>query len=658
MRRAAWHTEHVSTLSSVESISERAHALLRERPHTPGELVETLAAEGLQLGADPHDLLFELLADDNVPVGDRWVNLPSALHGSRWWIEVPADCGDSLELDHGVEVITCWHWDETALLDEQGNVVGAVHHELNETCVCLTGPSGWLSTIAGGSAVFEFRREGVSITQTTGSPAVDPAMAAAFRAAFDTEAEVIDDPLDGDDDADALCIAGHGMVYVQAFADHGEVFRSGVIAPMPALLAEAGLGQHGDWIGPIGTDWNEVAAARRFHELQAHHELSDDDTTSVMMLLGACTAVLDGRPDALGAEGEHESSAFVLAMALNSAGVCRAFVHEAIEHGRSPVDLLGFSAVLLEHVADGPGCSGPEVVAAECLDLLERTDDAIAALERAARHDPHPRAHAMLAGYAADRGDAREAARLLRAGNVGPDDEYLGAAVWGEIEPFLKRPTSTVGRNDPCPCGSGRKYKTCHLGNEQYPLSDRAAWLYRKGSRYVGEHLAHEHGELAMALVDAAGGGPQLLSQVIDSELIYDLTLEELGGFRRFIDRRKSLLPKDERELASLWLLADRSLYRVDDHGPDWLALTDVTSDEEVRITSVRGTRVQKGSHVVARLLPVGSDLVSYFGYVPVPGSLTQQVIDVLADGQALDVADVLGMCFAPEFQDDFDPDA
>lgn len=23
-----------------------------------------------------------------------------------------------------------------------------------------------------------------------------------------------------------------------------------------------------------------------------------------------------------------------------------------------------------------------------------------------------------------------------------------------------------VGRNDPCPCGSGRKYKTCHLGKE------------------------------------------------------------------------------------------------------------------------------------------------------------------------------------------------
>ena len=31
------------------------------------------------------------------------------------------------------------------------------------------------------------------------------------------------------------------------------------------------------------------------------------------------------------------------------------------------------------------------------------------------------------------------------------------------------RPTRNVGRNDPCPCGSGRKYKKCHLDADQAP---------------------------------------------------------------------------------------------------------------------------------------------------------------------------------------------
>lgn len=633
-------------------ISRQAHALLRERPHTPEELIGALEASGLELGADPHDLLFELLADDNVPVGDRWVNLPSLLHGSRWWVDVPADADDTLPLDHGVEVILCWHWDETPLLDGDGRPVGVVRHLLNDTCVCLQGPSGWLTDLAGGPAILTFTRDGIALETTTGSPTVDPALATAFHAAFDVEAEVVDDPLDGDEESDALCVAEHGMVFVQAFADHGEVFRASTIPPLPVLLAESHLEAHGDWIGPEGTDWNAFAAARRFHELRSHHELSPEDTTSVMMLLGACSAVLDGRADALGEGDDRVDNAFVLAMALNGAEVCRAFVHEAIEHGRSPDDLLHFSAALLEHVGDGPGCSGPEVVAAECLDLLDRTGDAIAALERAVRHDPHPRAHAMLAGFAADRGDAQEAARLLRAGNVSPQDPRLGGAVWGEIEPFLQRPKAMAERNDPCPCGSGRKYKACHLGKEQHGLRDRAAWLYRKGCRFVGEHMLREHGELAMTLVDAAGGSAQLLSQVIDSELIYDLTLEELGGFRRYLERRKDLLPKDERELASLWLLADRSVHRVDETGPDWLLLTDLADDEQVRISNVRGSRLQPGMHVAARLLPVGPDLVSYFGYVPVPTGLTAPLLEVLNDGDALAVAETLGKCFAPEFQD------
>jgi preprotein translocase subunit SecA len=30
----------------------------------------------------------------------------------------------------------------------------------------------------------------------------------------------------------------------------------------------------------------------------------------------------------------------------------------------------------------------------------------------------------------------------------------------------MKRKVAKVGRNDPCPCGSGKKYKRCHGENE------------------------------------------------------------------------------------------------------------------------------------------------------------------------------------------------
>ncbi|WP_407665191.1 SEC-C metal-binding domain-containing protein [Mycolicibacterium phocaicum] len=41
------------------------------------------------------------------------------------------------------------------------------------------------------------------------------------------------------------------------------------------------------------------------------------------------------------------------------------------------------------------------------------------------------------------------------------------------------------GRNEPCWCGSGRKYKKCHLGNEQATLLERSDWLYAKAVQHV-----------------------------------------------------------------------------------------------------------------------------------------------------------------------------
>jgi hypothetical protein len=35
------------------------------------------------------------------------------------------------------------------------------------------------------------------------------------------------------------------------------------------------------------------------------------------------------------------------------------------------------------------------------------------------------------------------------------------AQEWGIAVPRKKREESRVGRNDPCPCSSGRKYKKC-----------------------------------------------------------------------------------------------------------------------------------------------------------------------------------------------------
>ncbi len=41
------------------------------------------------------------------------------------------------------------------------------------------------------------------------------------------------------------------------------------------------------------------------------------------------------------------------------------------------------------------------------------------------------------------------------------DEALAPAKDEGEHKPFV-RDSAKIGRNDPCPCGSGKKYKQCH----------------------------------------------------------------------------------------------------------------------------------------------------------------------------------------------------
>jgi hypothetical protein len=44
-----------------------------------------------------------------------------------------------------------------------------------------------------------------------------------------------------------------------------------------------------------------------------------------------------------------------------------------------------------------------------------------------------------------------------------------------------------IGRNDPCPCGSGKKYKKCCLGSEDAPQKESATWMDEEGMHVVSK---------------------------------------------------------------------------------------------------------------------------------------------------------------------------
>ncbi|PRC47226.1 hypothetical protein C6A85_86030, partial [Mycobacterium sp. ITM-2017-0098] len=159
-----------------------------------------------------------------------------------------------------------------------------------------------------------------------------------------------------------------------------------------------------------------------------------------------------------------------------------------------------------------------------------------------------------LARIASDRGDVERGLALLSRAGAAPDDPLLAVLRSHRAE---ARPD--VGRNEPCWCGSGRKYKKCHLGKEQLSLPERVGWLYAKAAQHalisgwrglVAElnYERHRHHDAPDEMIDP---------------VVVDAALFEGDAFVDFLAIRGPLLPDDERSLAEQWLLIDRSLFEI-----------------------------------------------------------------------------------------------
>ena len=181
-------------------------------------------------------------------------------------------------------------------------------------------------------------------------------------------------------------------------------------------------------------------------------------------------------------------------------------------------------------------------------------------------------------------------------------------------------PRPDLGRNQPCWCGSGRKYKTCHLHHEQLPLEQRAAWLYQKAGMFLLD------GPWCGAVVEAAGvwaqfaEAPHAVLAALDAPLVTDAVLFEGGAFAEFVTTRGVLLPKDERLLAEQWLLIDRSVYEVERvrRGAGFTMRDVRTGDvHQVRERTVSQV-VKPGALVCARVVPAGDTTQIFGGIEPV----------------------------------------
>jgi len=332
-------------------------------------------------------------------------------------------------------------------------------------------------------------------------------------------------------------------------------------APLGELLTGAGLETHRWLVGRAGTDWGEWDEILGLDDEDDDADLDGEDEAGMLAqvaeLFGVDERAVEGAamvtavielcgqsPEALQEVRSSPGLPQGLAQALEVPGV--AALVQVFSLGQPAAEGL-LSAVadaaggslqapptwLLARAAEQRG----DPLAAEALDLraVEIDPDFVPALLDAAR-------------AAEDRGDARTAReRLLRAG-IERDAPQLR-----RVEQYARlRPAAAVGRNAPCPCGSGRKYKQCCLQRAALPLRDRAVWLLERATHWTTLPAQYLHVANLLAEDDE-----------VTSVLAEDVALFDRGLLERYLELRGALLQPDEVELARRWLDTEPGLWEV-----------------------------------------------------------------------------------------------
>ena len=287
-----------------------------------------------------------------------------------------------------------------------------------------------------------------------------------------------------------------------------------------------------------------------------------------------------------------------------------------------------------------------------------RTEESITALE-AARESGHHLILCELAAIEADRGNPVAARDLLRDAGVNVEidldtefdpltaDQGFGAELAEEIAPFATiRPKAMAGRNDRCPCGSGKKYKQCHLGNELHSLEDRSGWLYVKLMRFTGVNSSNFPAVIADDIVDGVLDDG-LRSMVHESYLPIDLALFEGGVAQWFLNAKRSLLPPDEVELVQSWIDATRSVYEVERSRVATMDVIDLATRERMTVVdTVPDEPLEPGWKLIGRLVPVGDTFRAFGGFLPINDDMVDVMLEAFATRTLETVAIAIGQIF------------
>jgi hypothetical protein len=480
------------------------------------------------------------------------------------------------------------------------------------------GPAGWLADFPLDAllAVRVSAAGDVDVSVLDEEPVAPPGLVETLRSVYDAE---VAEP--------QLPVTAEALVIGLLLRDREAFARP--VPPFTELAAAAGLEQRDEEFAHDESIWAIAEEADR--QFRMMHRLATPEdglaaAEALEILSGEVTAPAALRR-ALDLLGSPEVLVVVVDELLDE--LPAEWGREAAEYDRERVaELVALADRLVAAAGRSSRAAVAEWVATVAAERDGRVLDAESHLRAAAQAGGGwELVEDRLAAYESDRGDAAAALGRWRSIEATEDDPDVVA-----VRPFARAAGPEPGRNEPCWCGSGRKYKQCHLGRPAAaPLAERVGWLHRKAVGYL-ERRGGEATDLLELHAEALG-----TDGAFDDPLVADTVLHESGWFARFLADRGPLLPVDEVELGTSWLTVDRGVYEV----VDAEHVRDVRTGEQL---PTAGPTAAVGERVCARALPDGTGRRVLVAVAAVERELEEELLAVLEVRDGLELLDLLAV--------------
>lgn len=595
---------------------------------------------------DAEVVLDDLYLETDCPAGqlldERWISLPTVLAGRVFTHRVGADevAHDMLIVSPDLNPITrlCEHEDYARFLDGSAAQValpdyddeilelrGIPYEVVDDAGVLLLNP-GTLETMGVGEGDLVGLRlttEGLAVERVT-VLASDATVGAYLAAAVDPDEPIYFDP--------AIWTAC--VEHLAAFTEP--------LPPLSEIVANYGLAYDLDSLAPDGFDFEGWRFELRCDALAKRHDLERHDAFALYTLIKLFDSMslqledadADGEDPPGPDEAEPEVEGLDDLLAEVGSVLADPLLAELLltetAAADSPAALGMFAEVLEPKVPQAArvACRWLRAVALEGIGDIGAAERELLAAESMDPDWPWPLLD--LARIASDRGDVERGLALLRRAGAEPDDPMVEL-----LSRYRAEPRRDIGRNQSCWCGSGLKYKKCHLGREELPLSERAGWLYAK----AGQH-AESSGwndllfEVGYERCRYTAEDEDSVAEALADPLLIDAVLFEGGAFEEFLEIRGSLLPDDERLLAEQWLLVERSVFEVEEvRRGQGVTVRDLrTGDTHDVRERAASHQLKPGQLVCARVVPAGDTMQFFGGVEPVALHQRDVLIDLLDD--------------------------